>query len=149
MSGHHPPRRTLRRIGAVFIGLVAVVVLSLGTDAALHAAGVYPPWGRPMSDRLFVLASAYRAAWAVLGSYIAARLAPDRPMAHAMALGVVGLLLSIAGAAATWRQLGAGSALGPAWYPLSLVATALPCSWAGGRVQAWACSKGADSRRGA
>lgn len=133
MSDAHGPRRILRRIGAVAAGMLAIIILSLGTDVVLHATGIYPPWLQPMSDALFLLATAYRIVYAVLGSYIAARLAPDRPMRHAMVLGVVGLAISIAGAAATWN---AGPELGPRWYPLALVATALPCAWVGGRLRA-------------
>jgi hypothetical protein len=59
MNETHPPRRILRSIGAVFAGFVVVVVLSLGTDAVLHATGVFPGWGEPMSDALFLLATAY------------------------------------------------------------------------------------------
>ena len=112
-------------------GLLTVVILSLGTDLALHASGIFPPWGEPMDDALFLLATAYRSIYAVAGSYIAARLAPDRPMQHALALGVVGLALSTVGAVATWN---AGPAFGPRWYPLALVATALPGAWIGGKL---------------
>src|SRR6266496_2387203 len=130
MSEAHRPRRILQRIGAVLTGLLAIFILSLGTDVVLHATGIYPPWFQPMSDALFLLAPTYRIVFGVFGSYITARLAPDGPMRHALALGVVGLVLSIAGTMATWNQL---PALGPKWYPLALVATALPCAWAGGR----------------
>ncbi len=131
MSETHRPRRMGRSIGAVLTGFLAVVILSLGTDAALHATGVFPPWGQPMADALLLLAAAYRIVYGVAGGYIAARLAPDRPMPHALALGVVGLAASIAGAVATWN---AGPAFGPHWYPLALIAIAMPCSWAGGRL---------------
>jgi drug/metabolite transporter (DMT)-like permease len=131
MSETHPPRRILRRIGAVVAGLFAVIILSIATDMLLHATGVFPPQGQPMGDALFLLATAYRIVYAVVGSYIAARLAPDRPMQHALVLGVVGLALSIAGAVATWN---AGPAFGPKWYPLALVATAIPCAWVGGKL---------------
>jgi peptidoglycan/LPS O-acetylase OafA/YrhL len=126
-------RRIGRSLAAIGAGFVSVVALSLGTDAALHASGVYPGWGEPMAGRLFVLATMYRVAYAIGGSYLAARLALNRPMAHAMALGCLGLLASIAGAAATWN---AGPAFGPRWYPLALVATALPCAWLGGKLHA-------------
>ncbi len=53
-------------------------------------------------------------------------------MKHALAGGVVGLVLSTLGAVATWNR----PDLGPHWYPLALVATALPCAWAGGRLRA-------------
>jgi hypothetical protein len=127
-----PPRRSvLRRIGAILAGLVAVVILSTATDAVLHSTGVFPPWGQRMTDSLFLLATAYRTVYGVVGGYISARLAPDRPMQHALALGVVGLLISIVGALATWN---AGPELGPRWYPLALIAIAIPSAWAGGQL---------------
>jgi hypothetical protein len=134
MSETHPPRRIGRSIGAVLAGFLAGVILSLGTDVVLHAAGVFPPWGQPMidADGSLLLATVYRTIYGVAGSYIAARLAPDRPMAHALALGVVGLVASIVGAALTWNG---GPAFGPHWYPLALVVLAMPQAWAGGRLQ--------------
>src|SRR5574341_38862 len=132
MNETHPPRRMRRSIGAVLAGFVVVVVLSLGTDVVLHATGVFPPWGEAMSDALFLLATAYRTLYAVAGSYVTARLAPHRPMKHALAGGVVGLVLSTVGAVATWDR---GPEFGPHWYPLALVATAMPCAWAGGRLR--------------
>jgi hypothetical protein len=132
VSQTQPPRRMLRSIGALLAGFVVVVVLSLGTDLVLHAAGVFPPWGDPMSDALFVLATVYRTAYALLGSYLTARLAPYKPMKHALGGGVVGLVLSTIGAVSTWDK---GPEFGPHWYPLALVATALPCAWAGGRLR--------------
>lgn len=125
------PRRRLRSIGAVLVALIAVFVLSLGTDQVLHVLRVYPPWGQTMSDALFLLATGYRVVYGVAGGYIAARLAPDRPMQHALALGLLGLILSIAGAAATWNHV---PSLGPHWYPLVLIVTAMPCAWAGGKL---------------
>ena len=121
--------RALRRVGALFAGLLVVVVLSTATDAVLHATGIYPPAGEPMSGALFLLATAYRLLFGTLGSFAAARLAPVRPMWHAVALGAVGTVLALAGLLATWDD-----ALGPRWYPVALVVTALPCGWLGGRL---------------
>ena len=132
MSETHRPRLTLRRIGAVLAGLLAIFILSTATDVALHATSVFPPWGQPMGDALFLLATAYRIVYGVAGCYIAARLAPDRPMQHALALGVVGLVVSIAGAVATWDR---GPAFGPHWYPVAIIAITMPCAWAGGRLR--------------
>ena len=128
----HPPRRALASAGAVAAGFLATFVLSVGTDAALHAAGVFPAIGQTMSDPLFVLAAAYRAAYTVAGGYLTARLAPRRPMGHTLALGAIGLVVATAGAVATW---GRGPAFGPAWYPVSIVAMAVPCVWAGARLR--------------
>ena len=82
--------------------MLAGAIPSIATDAALHAAGIYPAWGQRMSDALFLLALAYRIVYNLAGCYIAARLAPDRPVQHALALGVIGLAVSIAGAVAMW-----------------------------------------------
>ena len=118
-----------RSIGAVVAGIVVGVVLTTITDVVLHAMGVFPPWGQPVSDGPLVLATAYRIVFAVLGCYVAARLAPDRPMRHALIAGFIGFVVSIAGAVVTWNK---GPAFGPHWYPLALIVTALPCAWAGG-----------------
>jgi hypothetical protein len=126
-------RRTLSSVGAVFAGVLAVIVLSLGTDVVLHATGIYPPWFQPMADALWVLALAYRIVYGIAGGYIAARLAPNRPVTHALVLGVVGLVLSIAGVAANWNK---GPEYGPRWFSLALIATALPCAWIGGKLRA-------------
>ena len=131
MSETHRPSRIGRSIGAVLAGFVTVVVLSIGTDAVMHASGVFPALGQPMVTALWLLATAYRAVYAVAGSYLAARLAPDRPMWHALALGAVGLVVSTVGVVATWNQ---GPEFGPKWYPLGLVASAIPFSWMGGRL---------------
>lgn len=127
---HVQPRRLWASAGALLAGFLVVVVLSIGTDQLFHSLGVYPPWGEPMretSDNL--LALTYRCIYAVLGSYIAARLAPRRPMVHAMMLGAIGFALSVLGA------FGAIAVdLGPIWFPVALVLTALPCAWLGGFI---------------
>jgi hypothetical protein len=126
------PRSIFKSITAVVAGLLVIVVLSLATDAILHATGIYPPWFQYMDDSLFVLATAYRCIYSVLGCYIAARLAPNRPMLHAMVLGIIGVVLSTAGALSTWNQ---GREFGPKWYPLSLIAISLPLAWVGGKLR--------------
>ena len=120
----------IRSAAAVLVGLVAVFVLSLGTDQLLHVLNVYPPWGQPMNDAGDnLLALAYRIVYGIIGGYLTARFAPHAPMRHALILGVIGTVLSILGAIA-----GISMKLGPAWYPIALVLTALPCAWLGGRL---------------
>lgn len=119
-----------RSVGAVALGFVSVVALSLATDQILHGLDVYPPWGEPMRDPgLNALALAYRSIFAVLGSYLAARFAPDKPMKHALLLGVIGLVPSILGVVAATQV-----DLGPLWYLVALVVTAVPCAWRGGAL---------------
>jgi hypothetical protein len=44
------PPRSFPQHGRNCLGIVAVYVLSLGTDQVLHMLKVYPPWGQPMYD---------------------------------------------------------------------------------------------------
>lgn len=126
------PRHRDRSLTALLAGFAATAALSLGTDAVMHATGVFPPWGERMSDALFVWATVYRVVYTVFGGYLAARLAPQKPMAHALVLGAVGVVVSTAGVVATWNM---GPQFGPHWYPLLLVATAMPCVWIGGLLR--------------
>lgn len=122
------PRSFWRSTGAIVLGFVAVVVLSLGTDEVLHLLKVYPPWAQPMFDpRLNLLALSYRIVYTIMGSYIAASFAPRNPMRHAMILGAIGFVLGIPGVIIATK-----ANLGPVWYPIALVVTALPCAWLGG-----------------
>jgi hypothetical protein len=89
-------------------------------------------------EAALLLATIYRTIYGVFGSYIAARLAPDRPMLHAMILGVLGFAVSILGAVATWNG---GPAFGPHWYPVALVVLALPTAWVGGKIRLAQLSK--------
>ncbi len=70
MSETQRPRRIGRSIGAVLAGMLAGIVLTLGTDIVLHAIGVFPPWGQSMVgfDTALLLATAYRTIYGVAGS---------------------------------------------------------------------------------
>jgi hypothetical protein len=117
-----------RSIGAVLLGFVVVVILSLGTDEVFHLLKIYPPWGAPLREpALNALALSYRIVFGIFGGYITARFAPHAPMRHAIIGGIIGLVISTAGAIATIPM-----DLDPAWYPIALAVTALPCSGLGG-----------------
>jgi hypothetical protein len=130
MDETQPPRR-LASVGAVVAGFLATAILSTATDAVMHAAGVFPAVGENMSDALFALATAYRIAWTIFGGWVTARLAPRAPMRHALILGAIGSVAATAGLVAF---LAGKVGVGPVWYPVALVVTALPCVWAGGKI---------------
>lgn len=125
------PRRLGSSIGAVVAGLVTIVVTHTGTDAIFHATGVFPPVGYAMNDGLFALATTYRVLFSVLGAALTAYLAPARPLKHALALGGIGVLGSLAGLLAT---VGRGPEFGPLWYPAALALTSLPACWLGAKL---------------
>jgi hypothetical protein len=124
------PREILQSIGALFAGFVVNVALSLGTDVVLHAVGITPALGQTQTDSQLLLATAYRTLYGVVSSYVVARLAPNRPMGHALLGGAIGMALGTVGAVATWNK-----GLGPHWYPLALIVTALPSAWVGGKLR--------------
>jgi hypothetical protein len=118
-----------RSVWAVVAGVLFIIGLTTVVDIVLHITGVFPPMNQPIDDRLALLATSYRIVISVAGAWLTARLAPARPMKHALILGLVGVVLGLAGLAATWN-LG----LGPRWYPVALVVLALPQCWAGGKI---------------
>ena len=142
MSEAKPQSRIGRSIGAVVVGMVVGIATTLGTDEVLHIIGIFPPWGASMAgyEGALLLATIYRTIYGVGASYVIARLAPDRPMQHALVGGFVGLAVSTLGAAVTWNK---GPAFGPHWYPLALIVLALPTAWIGGKLRVMQLPTGA------
>ena len=120
-----------KSIWAVVAGVVFIIAATTLVDIALHLAGIYPGMDQPLDDRLALLATSYRIVIGVAGAWITARLAPGRPMKHAMILGYVGVVLGLIGLLATWNK-----GLGPRWYPIALVLLAIPQCWLGGWLYA-------------
>lgn len=116
---------------AVVAGVVVIFILSLGTDALMHATGIFPPWFQPMSTPLWIFALVYRVIYGIVGGYVTANFARARPFAHALALGGVGVVLSMLGVLGTWNK---GPEFGPKWYPISLVLISLPCALLGAKL---------------
>jgi hypothetical protein len=121
-----------RSVGAVAAGLFANAILAAVADQILVWFGVFPPWGQITYEPVpYVLALTYRTVFGVAGAYITARLAARSPMRHALALGVVGLVLSLAGIVAAVVK-----DVGPVWYPVVLLVITMPAAWLGGRIHA-------------
>jgi hypothetical protein len=121
-------KETLKSIGAVIAGFAALVILSMLTDTILEKAGVMKT--QPFDDNpvwLIATIAAYRTLYNTFGCYLAARMAPNEPMKHAIILGIIGVVLTIAGAIVMWD-------LPPHWYPVSLAVLTLPAAWIGGKM---------------
>jgi surface polysaccharide O-acyltransferase-like enzyme len=105
--------------------------LAVATDIVLVMAQVLPAMDRPelYGDGLYILITFYTALYSMVGGYLTARLAPSKPIAHALVLGVLGMLSSIIGAAVNWKQ-----AAGHEWYPIALIIIAIPACWLGGSL---------------
>jgi len=134
MPSASAPQTSSRRLGrsilALLAGIVVGIVLSTGTDFGLQAMGLAPPISERWSNNLLLLATAYRSIYQVIAAYVIARLAPSRPMGHALLAGALGLVVSTLGAAAAWN-----STVGQHWYPIALALTTIPTAWMGGKLR--------------
>ncbi|MBI3504425.1 MAG: hypothetical protein HY059_06255 [Proteobacteria bacterium] len=119
-----------RSIVAVIVGFVLIAGLSIGTDVMCQRLfpGVFRPQGGS-DNTLFLIGSlAYVGVYATFGSWVTARLAPDRPMRHALILGGLGQFFTIMGTIGGWASA-------PAWYHVIGVLTVMPYAWLGGRLR--------------
>lgn len=123
--------KILKSIGAVVAGFVVVFVLAVATDIVLVMAQVFPPVDHPerYGDGMYAAITLYTALYSVVGAWLTAKLAPGKPMAHALVLGVLGTLSSALGAWANWSK-----SAGHEWYPIALIIIALPTCWLGGML---------------
>jgi hypothetical protein len=122
-------KNTLKSIGAVIGGLIFIMITHTATDAVLESAGILPKGHLHVGTGLILFVVLYRLLWSMLGCYITAKIAPSAPMKHALILGVIGTVFSIAGAVVTMNM-----DLAPVWYGWMLAITALPAAWVGGKL---------------
>jgi hypothetical protein len=116
---------------AVIAGLAFTIVIAIGLDFVMHSSGVFSDEVSDMTTSDWLVAMSYRLVGAVGGGWITARLAQSRPQFFAIVLGIIGTVIGLAGLLVAWQ---ASPALGPLWYPLALVVTAVPCTWLGGKL---------------
>ena len=122
-------KNIFKSIGAVLVGFIAVVILSVGTDFILESLGIFPPIGQGLFITwMLVLALFYRIIYTIAGGYITASLAPNRPMRHVIILGIIGTVAGLLGVIVGWE-------LSAHWYPIALVITAFPTTWLGGKLK--------------
>lgn len=121
-------KETLKSIGAVIAGFALLVILSIIMDSILEKTGVMKT--EPFNENpvwLIAIIILYRTIFNTFGCYLTARLAPNKPMKHAIILGIIGVVLTIVGLIAMWD-------IPPRWYPISLIVLTLPASWLGGKM---------------
>lgn len=122
----------LRSTVAVVTGFVLIVALAFGADLVLRSAmpDAIDAAGRVESVPVLLLISAYMGLFIAFGCYVTARLAPDRPMRHALILGGLGLASTVAGSVAGWGTQ-------PDWWHVLSVVTVMLWAWLGGRIREW------------
>jgi hypothetical protein len=120
----------LRSIGAIVTGFILIGVLAFGTDAALRNSvpRFFGPDDRVTDVSLLMFVLFYVFVYATFGCWLTARLAPSRPMRHALILGVLGLVFNVVGTVQMWHTA-------PAWYHVVALALVMPAAWLGGWIR--------------
>ncbi|HEY0670140.1 MAG TPA: hypothetical protein VGD22_18310 [Sphingobacteriaceae bacterium] len=118
----------VKSILAVIAGLVVSAILSAVTDLIFGSTGIIKLNAfKEAPTSLILLVILYRFIFNSYGSYITAKLAPSKPMKHAMILGIIGLVLSILGTIIMWDK-----AL--PWYNVAIIVMAIPSAYIGGKL---------------
>lgn len=115
----------LQSIGAVIGGYLVSAILTGMTIAALGA--LFPASYNPENIEWVIFNLIYGCAFAILGGYIMARLAPSHPFTHATVLAVLMAVFAvITGYAVSVTPPSPEYANQPGWYYPVLAITVLP-----------------------
>lgn len=116
----------LRTVGAVAAGCGATSVLALTADQLVRLGLPHRFLIGGNAELLVLLALLAATGTAVIaGSFLAAHMAPQRPLFHALLVGSVVYVLSLAAASILWTEA-------PAWFHNAVVLIQLPAAWIGG-----------------
>jgi hypothetical protein len=118
-----------KSFGAILVGIIIIFVFSIGTDVVLEKAGYLNiEHFSSNTGGIIIFAIICRCIYFIAGSFITAKLAPGRPLLHAMILGIIGFLLGMVGLIMSWDKA-------PHWFPVTLTFLPLPCAWIGGKLK--------------
>jgi xanthine/uracil permease len=120
----------MRSAGSVASGILVLTVLSF-----LFEAGVLRVAGEDIGVTPHAMSSPVRAVVALLtllsvvaGGYVTAAFAGRKPVAHAVAMGLVLLAMTAVVMTSTGVE-------GPTWIAITSVCLLVPAAWAGGRLR--------------
>ena len=121
--------KALRSVLAVLAGFLVIGVLAFGTGRIFQAMSPaqFHASGAPTTTAMMLVQLLYVGVYATFGCWLSGYLAPNRPMAHALAVGVLGLALNIPSAIML-----RGSH--PIWYLATGIVTTVLWAWLGGRI---------------
>ena len=85
-----------KSIGVIILAFMINALLSITTDFLLESIGILPkPENGLFETWAILLVLFYRAAYTILTGFIIAKLAPVKPMLHAMILGTIALIITL------------------------------------------------------
>lgn len=118
----------IKSIGAILAGIFLGAILSIGTDFLMEKTGIMSMDNFKQSSLTIILfVIAYRFLFNVIGCYLTAFLAPNKPMKHVIVIGIIGTVLSIVGSIAMWDKA-------IPLYNIAIIVMSLPSAWLGGQL---------------
>lgn len=121
--------KVLKSIGAVLAWFILIFALTPVTDILVQKAGfmtLEPVDANPR--RVFVVVILYRCIYYAAWGYLTARLAPSKPMGHALIVWVIVFILT-----GIWTIMYWG--VWPARYPVLVTLTSIPAVYLGAKCK--------------
>jgi nitrate/nitrite transporter NarK len=121
----------LKSIGVILLAFMVNALLSVLTDFLLEQIGVLPNPEKGLFETwAILLVLSYRAIYTVFTGFIIARFASNKPMLHALILGIIGTVITLL--AVSNPDFAQKSIL---WFGYTLAAMTIPCLWLGVKIQ--------------
>lgn len=120
-----------KSIGVILLSFAIIALMSVLTDFLLEKIGVLPNPEKGLFETwAILLVLFYRAIYTVFAGFIIARLAPNKPILHAIILGVIGTSITLW--AISSPEFAQKSTL---WFGYTLAILTIPCLWLGVKIQ--------------
>jgi hypothetical protein len=117
-----------KSILAIIAGFALGAILSIGTDFLLDKLGIMSMENfKQNSITIILLVILYRFTFNVIGCYLTAKMAPNKPMTHVIIIGIIGTVLSFLGSFAMWDKA-------VPFYNITIILIALPSALLGGQL---------------
>ena len=123
-------KNILKSIGVILLAFVVIAILSTLTDLLLESIGVLPDPKKGLFVIWAILLTLfYRGVYTIFAGFIVAKLAPSKPMLHAIILGIIGILITVIAISSP-----SFSDKAPLWFGFTLAVITIPCLWLGVRI---------------
>ena len=117
-----------KSIGAILAGFALGAILSIGTDFLFDKLGIMSMENFKRTSLLVILiVIVYRFIFNLIGCYLTAKLAPNKPMKHVIIIGIIGTVLGLLGSFAMWDKA-------IPLYNIAIILISLPSAWLGGQL---------------
>jgi hypothetical protein len=123
-------KNVFKSVGVILLAFVINALLSVVTDFLLESIGILPDPNQGLFETwAILLVLFYRGVYTVFAGFIVAKLAPGKPLMHAVILGAIGTLITLLAVSNP-----SFSDKAPMWFGYTLAAIIIPCAWLGVKI---------------